>query len=192
MRKSPPLLALVGALALAGCGAPGAVTEAFALHRPTSTTALAVLPFANETTDMDGPLIMREFFVEVLRRRRYVSAPVEELDAALRSNGITHGWQLAAVEPEALGEVLGVDYLVYGTVERFVPTRIPLFPWSIIRWVKAVFRLVHAPTGKELWSAVGEVKIRDYQFLRQSFRTDLRAESRKAVKKALSTLPAGE
>lgn len=202
MKRFVPVLAV--GVALAGCGAPpvtGGVTECFEQYCPAADASIVVLPFANETTDMDAPKIVREAFLAGITGRGCNIVPVETSDEKLVDNGITQGGQLNAVDPETLKDMLGVDYVFYGNVEGFSSKNIMVY---VSRWVKASFRLVYTPKGESLWEAGGEAKEREYHFSLDADRmkeamveglvsgllqSALKDEAAKAVSNALGTLP---
>src|SRR5690349_8925835 len=58
---------------------------------------IAVLPFDNETNDVEGPELVRKALIEVLPRRGYLVLDKESVDTVLREKfGITDGGQLRA------------------------------------------------------------------------------------------------
>ena len=207
MKRLLFVLAAGGAVLFgAGCGAPpvtGGITESFAQYRPAAGALAVVLPFANETADMDSPKIVREAFIEGIQGRGCNIMPVEKSDEMLRDNGITQGGQLNAVDPETLKEVLGADYVFYGNVEAFSSKNLAFY---VSRWVKAGFKLVYTPKAELLWEAGGEAKAREYHMdfeddekMRKAMvkglvsglvQSALKKEAAKVVANALSTLPA--
>ena len=155
------LAVLAAGAALWGC-APrftGGITESYAQYCPAAGAAIAVLPFANDTADMDAPGVVRAAFIEGVQARGISMVPIEVTDEKLRENGITQGGQLHGVDPQTLKEVLGVDYVFYGNVETFSSKNIMVY---VSRWVKAGFKLVYTPKGELLWDAGGEAKEREY------------------------------
>lgn len=109
----------------------------------------AVLPFTNETNDVDAPETVRKAFIELLPSRGYLLLEKNKLDQILLKDfGINEGGQLTSVSFQKLGETLNVDGLFYGNVITFVD-----FPFGFgrKRTVKANFKLIEAKTGKLLW-----------------------------------------
>lgn len=157
------LFVLAGGTALWACAPPvtGGVTESFAQYCPAGNAPVVVLPFANETVDMDAPKVLRDAFVKAVQGRGINIVPVETSDATLRENGITQGGQLGGVDPVTLKEILGVDYVFYGNVETFSNKNFVIY---VSRWVKAGFKLVYTPKGELLWEAGSEAKKREYHF----------------------------
>lgn len=81
-------------------------------------TKVAVLPFANETNDLDGPAVFRKLFFEGLCKKGYLVLPLAEVDAKLNELGITQGGQLSSISQEELMKELNVPALVYGTLNK--------------------------------------------------------------------------
>ncbi len=199
------LFVLGAAMALWGCAPPvtGGITESFAQYCPPTSAPVVVLPFANETADMDAPGVVRNAFIEKVKSRGINMVPVETSDGTLRENGITQGGQLGGVDPQTLKEILGVDYVFYGNVETFSSKNIMVY---VSRWVKADFKLVYTPKGELLWEAGSEAKEREYHFdltdddsmkaamvgglISGLVQSALKAEADLVVSRALSTLPA--
>ena len=68
---------------------------------------VAVLPMVNNTTDMDGPEIVRKGFYKLVRNRYYEVSPLAETDQILRDKmGISLGGQLGLTEAKTLGETI--------------------------------------------------------------------------------------
>jgi len=110
---------------------------------------VAVLPLRNDTTDIDGPNVMRAKMVEALEHRSYVVKDLKETDQMLRDlMGITLGGQLEMTTAKKLGETLGVEGVLYGTLMDFDETTTGLYN---VRKVRGKFKLVNAVTGQTVW-----------------------------------------
>ncbi|HEX9022001.1 MAG TPA: GNA1162 family protein [Nitrospirota bacterium] len=110
---------------------------------------MAVLPFRNDTADVDGPDMMRNKMVHALENRSYVVKDLKETDQILRDRmGITLGGQLDMITAQKLGETLGVEGVLYGTLMDFDETTTGAVN---IRKVRGKFKLVSAMTGQTLW-----------------------------------------
>ncbi|MBI4802229.1 MAG: DUF799 family lipoprotein [Elusimicrobia bacterium] len=79
----------------------------------------AVLPFADETTSIDGPPMLRALVYEALKSGGYRVQALEDTDKILLSHGLTQGGQLGAAEHAELCEWLGVERLFYGDINEF-------------------------------------------------------------------------
>ena len=130
---------------LAGCAAgPKYISKDF---QPPKT--VAVLPFANETNDVEGPEIVRKHLLNLLPQRGYVPLDEETLDKTLREEfGITDGGQLGSVAAQKLGAALQADGLLYGNLLAF--SDLPL-GYVRKRTVKADLKLYDSKTGALLW-----------------------------------------
>lgn len=110
---------------------------------------VAVLPLYNATNDVNGPILVRKVFNKRIHRN-YKTMSLNEIDRTLRDKmGITHGEQLDIATPQKLGEVLGVDGVVYGYLLNFDDITTGVYN---VRKVRAGFKLVDTRTGRTLWA----------------------------------------
>lgn len=116
---------------------------------------VAVLPFDNQSTDMNAAELMRRLAVEEFGKRGYLALPPEEVDGKLAGLGISEGGQLPSVKPEDLAKALGADLLCYGDVEDFTFQNLG---FVIRKNVVLSVRLLSAATGEVLYEATGEGK----------------------------------
>ncbi len=79
----------------------------------------AVLPFADETTSIDGPILARQLVFDRLKAAGYDLMPLEETDELLRRHGFSDGGQLAAAAPEKIAGWLGAGRLVYCDISDY-------------------------------------------------------------------------
>ena len=111
---------------------------------------VAVLPMKNDTDDVDGPDVVRQKMVEALTRRSYVVMDLKESDSILRDRmGINLGGQLELTTPQKLGETLGVEGVLYGTLMDFDETTTGLYN---AKKVRGTFKLVNTATGQPIWA----------------------------------------
>jgi hypothetical protein len=104
----------------------------------------------NVTNDVEGPQLVRELMAERVEQGYYRTVPLEILDKELlEKTGITLGSQLELIAPEKLGEILGVDGLLYGYLLDFEDVTTGLVN---VKRVRAGFRLVEVSTGKTIWA----------------------------------------
>src|SRR3989304_9234912 len=79
-----------------------------------------VLPRVNQTNDVEAPEKVREMFAAKLPERCYVYKPIQEVNQILKDElGITLGSQLDMTNQKELGQKLGVDAVIYGTLFNF-------------------------------------------------------------------------
>jgi len=110
---------------------------------------VAVLPMKNDTTDVDGPEVVRQKMAEALAKRSYVVQELKETDQILRDRmGITLGGQLELTTPQKLGETLGVEGVLYGTLMDFDETTTGLYN---AKKVRGMFKIVNTATGQTAW-----------------------------------------
>jgi len=146
-RRILPAFLLCALLTLAAC-AQKAVYVRPDLSNPVFT--VAVLPFYNASNDVEGPRLMRREFFKRIQNRHYSVMPLEQTDSLLMDKmGITLGSQLEMTTPEALGEVLGVDAVVYGYVLNFDDITTGVYN---MKKVRAGFKLVDVRSGAVLWA----------------------------------------
>lgn len=110
---------------------------------------VAVLPMTNNTNDVDGPQLVRQKMADALVRRSYAVMEIKEADQLLRDRlGISLGGQLDLTTAQKLGEVLGVEGVLYGTLMDFDETTTGAYN---VRKVRAKFKLVNTLTGQTEW-----------------------------------------
>jgi hypothetical protein len=111
---------------------------------------VAVLPMRNDSNDVDGPEVMRKKMVEALENRSYVVKDLKETDQILRDQmGITLGGQLDLTTAQKLGEALGVEGVLYGTLMDFDETTTGVIN---VKKVRGKFKIVNVTTGQASWS----------------------------------------
>ena len=111
---------------------------------------VAVLPMKNDTTDVDGPTLVREKFSEALTNKSYVVQDMKETDQILRDQmGINLGGQLDLTTAQKLGETLGVEAVLYGTLMDFDETTTGILN---VKKVSGKFKLVNTKTGQVAWT----------------------------------------
>jgi hypothetical protein len=111
---------------------------------------IAVLPMKNDTDDVDGPDVVRQKIAEALTKRSYVVMDIKESDQILRDQmGINLGGQLELTTPQKLGETLGVEGVLYGTLMDFDETTTGLYN---AKKVRGMFKLVNTKTGQTMWA----------------------------------------
>ncbi|MFH0807203.1 MAG: GNA1162 family protein [Elusimicrobiota bacterium] len=117
------------------------------IREPLPQIKVAILPMDNQTTNMDGPRLVREkFYRRMQEKYGYITQPIEETDALLKEMGITDGGQLNSVKPQDVGKKLNVDALIYGNLLVFKPVRV-----SLGAVLKVSYRMLDTNTGGTLW-----------------------------------------
>jgi hypothetical protein len=102
----------------------------------------------NFANNVQGPHLVRKLVEMRLRGSGFDSMDLKEIDRRLDGLGITDGGQLGAVQPQKLGETLGVQALLYGEVLQFGYTNLGVYNRRVVE-VRLV--LVEAASGRKLW-----------------------------------------
>lgn len=153
---------LLGALVLLGCAAcsgPKAYVRPGFLEQP--PRRVAVLPFvitypydvAGDTLPPEAHIVgrdlLRKVFYYGFAPYGYEDLQLEEVDELL--SGAWGPWEAGAWQersPQLIGELLGVDALIYGDLTRLMHFSTPLYTETSLA---GVLRMVDAKTGEELW-----------------------------------------
>lgn len=109
---------------------------------------LAVLPFSDDTTSVDGPANLRKMTAEALSRGGYAALELEEVDRALRRHGYSQGGQLARGKPKDFAAWTGAERLVFGDVTEF---RNVMLGFLGSREVAGTLRLWDASAGADIY-----------------------------------------
>ena len=138
--RSALFLLIGGALVLAGCKAKPTL--------PPLVETVAVLPFDNESNDVDAADIMQRYVYLALKNSVYRVSDVQTVNDKLKEAGISEGGQLGALDPVKIGQDLGVQGLLYGYVESFGYLNIGFYTQ---KKVTLQLKMVDAATGATLW-----------------------------------------
>lgn len=94
--------------------------------------------------------MVREEFNKRIQNINYLIKPLSEVDRVLMDQmGITLGSQLEMTNPKQLGEILGVDGVVYGYLLNFDDITTGVYN---AKRVRAGFKLVDTKTGVVMWA----------------------------------------
>ena len=111
---------------------------------------VAVLPFENLTSDRFADKKVRDVFVTSLLSTEVIDVPeLGEVMKALESQGIASSEAVTGEVAKAVGQILGVQGLVLGTVEEYSVNRTMAgsFPEIAI-----TLRMLDVKTGNIIWS----------------------------------------
>jgi len=137
------LFAALAGFLLSGC----AVKPEFLSKPYNAPPTIAVLPFANDSNNVDAPVFMQKLAADGLESGGYSVVPVAEVNDKLREAGITVGGQLASRTPQELARITGASAVLYGTVKAFRYTTLGFYQK---RQVALSARLV-GEDGNEQW-----------------------------------------
>jgi len=133
---------------IAGCAPVRHLPRHF--DRTNPVRRVAILPMKNDTSDVEGPNLVRKKMSDMLQERAYVVKDAAEVEQILRDRmGITLGGQLEMTTARILGETLGVDGVLYGTLMDFDETSTGFYN---VRKVRATFKLINTMTEQAVWS----------------------------------------
>ena len=82
--------------------------------------AVAVLPFDNESVNLDAEKYMRQEVIKWLIKAGYSPMTSDSVDEKLREIGVSDGGQLAAFKPEEISAKLYCRILLYGNIENYI------------------------------------------------------------------------
>ncbi|WP_447972340.1 GNA1162 family protein [Nitrospira sp. Kam-Ns4a] len=137
------LLILLVSLAVSAC------TQAIRADPSNPIKTVAVLPLVNHSENLDGPVYVRELIAAELDRHQYAVKPIAEVDRILKDEmGVTLGKQLDMATAQKLGETLGVDGVLYGSLDEFNHLMTGVYNEKRVR-VRA--KLVNCKTGQTVW-----------------------------------------
>ncbi len=108
------LLVLGLALAAAACRSTPEVKAPSA-----DLPLIAVLPFENQSADIEAADKVRNAVYEEFKTRGYRLVELETIDSGLKTLGISEGGQLPALTAEKLGAAIPAEVFCYGNVLEF-------------------------------------------------------------------------
>jgi len=110
---------------------------------------VAVLPFINNTNNVEGPAKMQVQFTAALYERYYDVIEPSEVNKTLKDQmGLTLGSQLDMAKPDLLCKTFGVDGLLYGSLDDYIGKPIGVYT---IKRVRARTKLLDCKTGTTVW-----------------------------------------
>jgi hypothetical protein len=130
-------------LLAAACAAPLATLDSnYAALKP---TRVAVLPAANETADLDAPVVFRILAAAELADKGYALIDSSRIDEALAQKGIQEGGQIEALTPQEIGDLVGADGLLYVKVMSYGRQV------GVHLKMGGSFTLVSSKSGQKIW-----------------------------------------
>ena len=147
-------LGLMGVAFAFACAA-GTPQSAAPNYKDRQVRSVAVLPVLNETVSLKAPELFRPYLLNKLSMKGYETPPLAFIDGKLREKGIHEAGQVNSMTPQELGNLLGVDALLYAYVTEFSTTYLVAYASMI---VGGRFELKDTKTGERLWDAEKQVK----------------------------------
>ena len=117
-----------------------------------SPLPVAVLPVNNMSNDLKSGQMFRELFKNSLQDMGYPVAKNGDVDYLLQQNGLTDGGQLTNIPPERLCQMLGVDAVFIGNLEKANQLTTGFYNKKEVRVTMKLFRrsdLLWADTADE-------------------------------------------
>ena len=144
--KVGPVLAMVGLLLLAACVTLPPVVP----NTASPFKSVAVLPVVNNSIDVEAPAAVQEaLYQEALHYHFPVIKPNAETNQILKDQmSLTLGSQLDMATPQKLGTALGVDTVLYASLEDFSQKITGIYN---VKRVRIRAKLVDCKTGEVLW-----------------------------------------
>lgn len=151
--RRPPWWAALVFLAFLGCGCPSRSPSEVTsdIHRDyfdVAPRSIAVLPFDNMSTDLDATPLVRPVVAGRLRYKGYDVPNLDWVDEVLQENGAMVSHDVYGFSAGELGEILGVDAVMFGVVTDFT-TKYAVVYASVA--VQLRLELVDCRTGEVLW-----------------------------------------
>lgn len=145
-KTAAPVLVLVLCVLFSACvNLPPVVP-----NTASSFKSIAVLPVVNNSIDVLGPAAVQvALYQEALHYHFPMVKPIDETNQILKDQmSLTLGSQLDMATPQKLGEALGVDALMYVSLEDFSQKITGIYN---VKRVRVRAKLVNCKTGEVLW-----------------------------------------
>ncbi|MCE5263991.1 MAG: DUF799 family lipoprotein [Deltaproteobacteria bacterium] len=127
-------------------------------HRPLT---VAVLPFFDRTADKQAFEAVRRGFYNHFSSLPFKDMELYRIDDLLKKAGLTDPEQIQKTDPRKLGEILGVDAVVFGEISNF--DKLFAIVYSQVS-VGADLKMYETKTGRFLWSGQDVVRIHEGGF----------------------------
>ena len=157
------------------------------------TRLIAILPVNNKTANKKAGQIVREAILNELYFKGYPKIPLNIIDEKLsKIYKEAVNFERANIPPKAVGELLGVDAVLYATLDECSTSFTFVYaPTS----VSVVFELRSAKTGETLWNSRYRTVKRNFGISRQQLEMEscqvYEPAIQEVVERAMKTLPDG-
>jgi hypothetical protein len=148
---SPRALILVSAIGvLIGCNPPVSDPKDYTKFRAENPRSILVVPVINRTVDVTAP----DYFLATISRpiaeRGYYVLPVNLVKRVLEDDGLADANLVHQANPKRLGELFGVDTILYITIQKW-DAKYAVLSTSVE--VEFTYSLKSGKTGEELWKS---------------------------------------
>jgi len=186
------LCAVALAVALWGCGSDASYTKVPDFEEK-AVRLIAVMPLSAPGMDETAAGDIRKLLYEELFFKGYPKVPLDLVDEKLQeAYPAGASGERGTIPPEAVGRLLGVDAVLYGTIEEWKSRSILFYAPTEIRMTLA---LRSAATGETLWRSEGGAVRRTWGFPKKSLevKTVIASDEvlHEGVAKTLSGFPDG-
>ncbi len=171
--------------------------------KPPLVETVAILPFDNNSNDINAPEMMQSLVYWALRASPYRLVDIKTTNEKLASVGIVDGGQLPALDPVKIATDFGVQALIYGSITDFGYVNVGFYT---SRKVGLDLKMVDGKTGQTLWENSASAAFRNLtldkdeagkqlakglaeQFVEKLFNSPLEGEAKQATINTLRTLP---
>lgn len=140
----------VGLGVLIGCNPPLSDLKDYTKFRAESPRSILVVPVINRTVDVTAP----DYFLATISRpiaeRGYYIFPVNLVKRVLEDDGLADSNLVHQANPKRLGELFGVDTILYITIHKW-DAKYAVLSASVE--VEFTYSLKSGKTGEELWKS---------------------------------------
>jgi hypothetical protein len=154
---------------------------------------VAVLPVSNQSKNLEASSMFRDKILDAIYFKGYPKIPLNVIDEKLSK--MYKGYQQPSVEsvaPRSVGELLGVDAVLYVTLKECDTSYMLLYATTS---VSATFDLRNARTNDSLWSTKYSVTERNFEISRERLRMKscqvFEPAMQEILNKVMLTLPEG-
>lgn len=158
MRKNKvfEILSLIIILAFTGCAKSPKKSQSLNIPSPdlvgshpySKRGMVALLPFENQTNNMEAAQKVRQMLYEQMKLKGYRLIELNEIDSQLKILGITDGGQLGALSLKQIRDKIRADRFCYGSVIEFGQKSAVALTQ---RKVEINLKLVETRTGKVIF-----------------------------------------
>ena len=154
---------------------------------------VAVLPVSNQSKNIEASTLFRDKVLEAIYFKGYPKIPLNVIDEKLSK--MYKDYQQPNVEsvtPRTVGELLGVDAVLYVTLKECDTSFVLLYATTS---VSATFDLRSARTNDSLWSTKYSVTERNFEITRERLRMQscqvFEPAMQEILNKVMQALPEG-